>query len=302
MTLAPPPQRGSRPDLLAPDDIARLGGLELLTAGIVDGYLAGQHRSRRRGFSIEFAEHRPYLPGDEPRYIDWKLLARTDRLYVKQFEEETNLRAMLVVDASASMGWSGDPAHLTKLDYTARLAAALALILLRQRDAVGLVTFDAAVRDVLPARVRANQWGIVSAALASITPGATTAADAALERVVGTLRRRGLVIFLSDLLLDPAPATTALRYLRHRGHQVIVLHIADPGELALAPGPEQRFRDPEGDLAVTLAPDQWREAYRSAVDRAVHQWRAACHAAGIRYALMPTDVPFGPALARALAA
>jgi uncharacterized protein (DUF58 family) len=150
--------RAARTDLLSPAEVARLGGLEVVTDGIVEGFLSGLHRSPRRGFSVEFAEHRQYQPGDEPRYVDWKLLARTDRLYIKQFEEETNLRSMLVLDASASMAWSGSPGRLTKLDYALRLAAALALVLLRQRDAVGLVTFDETVRSITPARVRAGQW------------------------------------------------------------------------------------------------------------------------------------------------
>ncbi len=144
-------QGAARLDLLSPADVARLGGLEVATSGIVEGFLAGLHRSPRRGFSVEFAEHRQYQAGDEPRYVDWKLLARTDRLYVKQFEEETDLRAMIVLDASASMAWSGSAERLAKYDYARRLAAALAMVLLRQRDAVGLITFDEAVRDVLPA-------------------------------------------------------------------------------------------------------------------------------------------------------
>ncbi|MEI2719258.1 MAG: DUF58 domain-containing protein [Gemmatimonadales bacterium] len=147
--------RAPRPDLLQPAEVARLGGLEVVTEGIVEGFLAGLHRSPRRGFSVEFAEHRQYQPGDDPRYVDWKLLGRTDRLYLKQFEEETNLRAMLVVDASASMAWRGAPERLTKLDYATRLAAALAMVLLRQRDATGLVTFDETVpRDAPRPRPR----------------------------------------------------------------------------------------------------------------------------------------------------
>ena len=137
----------NRLDLLDPADVARLGGLELVTRGIVEGFLAGLHRSPRRGFSVEFAEHRMYQAGDELRYVDWKMLARSDRLYVKQYEEETNLRAMIVCDISRSMAWTGDPDRvLPKLDYMRRLVAALALVLLRQRDATGLITFDDEVR------------------------------------------------------------------------------------------------------------------------------------------------------------
>src|SRR5256885_1392857 len=158
MTVAPsiPPQRF---DLLDPTEVSRLGGIEIVAAGVVEGFLTGLHRSPFRGFSVEFTEHRPYQPGDEPRYLDWKILARADRLFVKQFEQETNLRAMLLVDASRSMAWRGTPERLTKRAYADRLAAALALILLRQRDATGLVTFDEAGRQAIPAPRKKGQWG-----------------------------------------------------------------------------------------------------------------------------------------------
>ncbi len=290
----------SRPDLLQPDDVARLGGLEVVTDGIVEGFLSGLHRSPRRGFSVEFAEHRQYQPGDEPRYVDWKLLARTDRLYVKQFEEETNLRAMLVLDASASMAWSGAPERLTKLDYATRLAAALALVLLRQRDATGLLTFDDAVRTITPARARSGHWTALARTLADTTPGSGTAAEPALRQVVSALRTRGMVIFISDLLLDRTLALKALKFLRHRGHEVLVLHIADPAELELGRGEETRFRDPESSQSVTLAPSDWADAYRETVQGVVRAWGAECRGAGMRYALVRTDIPFGSALGRVL--
>lgn len=302
MTRPARADRAARPDLLQPADVARLGGLEVVTDGIVEGFLAGLHRSPRRGFSVEFAEHRQYQPGDEPRYVDWKLLARTDRLYVKQFEEETNLRAMLVLDASASMGWSGAPDRLSKADYAARLAAALSLVLLRQRDAAGLITFDDQVRSVTPPRARSGHWHALARTLANAAPGRGTAAEPALTQVVGALRRRGMVIFISDLLLDRALALKALKFLRHRGHEVLVLHIADPAELALQQGEETRFRDPETGTAVTLAPSDWSGAYRETVDGVIRAWGAACRAAGMRYVLVPTDLPFGTALGRALGA
>src|SRR2546428_438810 len=147
-----------RLDLLDPAEVARLGGIEIVAQGVVEGFLAGIHRSPFRGFSVEFTEHRAYQPGDELRYLDWKILARADRLFVKQFEEETNLRAMILLDASRSMAWRGDPARLTKRGYADRLVAALALILLRQRDATGLMTFDEAGRQGIPARGEAGPW------------------------------------------------------------------------------------------------------------------------------------------------
>ena len=239
----------NRPDLLDPYEVAQLGGVELVAEGVVEGVLAGLHRSPFRGFSVEFAEHRPYQPGDELRYLDWKMLARSDRLLVKQYEEETNLRAMIVLDASRSMDWVGGERRLTKLEYAKRLAAALALVLLRQRDATGFVGFDEQVRSLVPARSRRRQWWALAAAVATLTPGGGTAAEPALYRVTDLLRRRGLVLFISDLLLDPRLALLALRYLRHRGHQVIVFHIMDLAELTLEGQPEARFEDPESGAA-----------------------------------------------------
>src|SRR5206468_12881366 len=165
-----------RIDLLDPAEVARLGGIEIVAQGVVEGFLTGIHRSPFRGFSVEFTEHRAYQPGDEPRYLGWRILARSDRLFVKQFEEETNLRAMILVDASRSMAWRGVPERLTKRAYADRLAAALALILLRQRDATGLVTFDEAVRQVIPARVKAGQWSRHWIGLVSTSDGQVSAA------------------------------------------------------------------------------------------------------------------------------
>jgi uncharacterized protein (DUF58 family) len=149
----------ARLDLLDPLEVSKLGGLEIITQGVVEGFLSGLHRSPRRGFSVEFAEHRMYQPGDELRYVDWKILGRNDRLYVKQFEEETNLRAVIVCDTSRSMAWSGAPgAVLPKLAYAQRLIAALSLVLIRQRDATGLITFDDEVRTITPPRARLSHW------------------------------------------------------------------------------------------------------------------------------------------------
>lgn len=290
-----------RLDLLDPGEVARLGGIEVTTEGVVEGFLTGLHRSPRRGFSVEFAEHRMYQPGDELRYVDWKILGRNDRLYVKQFEEETNLRAMVVCDASRSMAWTSAPGRLLpKLEYARRLVAALALVLLRQRDATGLITFDDEVRAVLPARARRAHWHLLAATLARLEAGAGTAAEPALRRVVAQLRRRGLVVFVSDLLLDRDLALAALRFLRHRGHQVLVLHVMDPGEVRLAGREEARFEDPESRAAVVLRPTDWADEYAATVGRVVREWRAACRRSGIGYHQLTTDMPFGLVLRDAL--
>jgi uncharacterized protein (DUF58 family) len=288
-----------RLDLLDPYEVAELGGLELTTRGVVEGFLAGLHRSPFRGFSVEFTEHRPYQPGDELRYLDWKVLARADRLTVKQFEAETNLRAMLVLDASRSMAWSGAERRLTKLAYSQRLAAALALVLLRQRDATGLIAFDEVVREVVPARVRMQQRWALLGALGRVAPGAGTAAEPALRRVTDLLARRGLVVFMSDLLFDRELALRALQYLRHRGHQVIVFHIMDPGEVELSGPPEARFEDPETGTGVVVRPREFRAAYAETVRRAIEAWQGACRRNGMAYFHVTTDTPFGQVLRRA---
>ena len=278
--------RSERLDLLDPLDVSRLGGIEVITEGVVEGFLTGLHRSPRRGFSVEFAEHRMYQPGDELRYVDWKILGRNDRLYVKQFEEETNLRAMVVCDISRSMAWTGDPETvLPKLAYAQRLVAALALVLLRQRDATGLIAFDDEVRAVLPPRARLSHWRQLMQALGGLEAGQGTAAEPALRRVVDQLRRRGLVVFVSDLLLDRDLALKALRFLRHRGHQVLVLHVMDPGELTLGGPAEARFEDPETRAAVVLRPRDWAGAYQR--HRAERRGRVAARLPAPRHPLPP---------------
>ena len=287
-----------RLDLLDPAEVARLGGIEIVAQGVVEGYLAGLHRSPFRGFSVEFTEHRAYQPGDELRYLDWRILARSDRLFVKQFEEETNLRAMILLDASRSMAWRGAPERLTKHEYAQRLAAALGLILLRQRDATGLITFDEAVRDVVPARVKTGQWRRLVRGIVTATAGHGSAAEAALRHVTSLLTRRGLVVLLSDLLLDRELALTALRYLRHRGHQVVVLHVMDQGERELSGPPEVRFRDPETNERLVVRPRELARAYRLTVEREIAAWRAACRRHGVAYHDVTTDQPFGHVLRR----
>jgi len=286
-------------DLLNPREAAQLAGLELLAEGIVEGFLHGLHRSPRRGFSVEFAEHRTYQPGDELRYIDWKLLGRKDRLYVKQYEEETNLRAVMVLDISRSMAWTGDAEKtLPKIEYVRRLAAALGLLLIRQRDATGLIAFDDQIRSVVPPRARTTHWHHLLATLAGLEAGSGTAAEQALRRVVDLLRRRGLVIFISDLLLDRDLALLALKFLRHRGHEVLVLHVMDPAEVTLSGPAEARFLDPETGDSVTLRPKDWAAAYDETVSDIVGGWRRACRQQGIHYHRITTDTPFALALRR----
>jgi uncharacterized protein (DUF58 family) len=205
---------------------------------------------------------------------------------------------MILVDASRSMAWRGPPPpeRLTKRAYADRLAAALALILLRQRDATGLVTFDEAVRQVIPPRVKSGQWHRVVRGLLDTPDGTGTAAHAALQRITALLARRGLVVLISDLLLDRELALAALRYLRHRGHQVIVYHLMDPAEVQLGGPPEVRFRDLESTASVVVRPRELARAYADTVHREITAWRTACRRHGIAYHHVQTDLPFGMAL------
>jgi uncharacterized protein (DUF58 family) len=208
---------------------------------------------------------------------------------------------MIVLDVSRSMNWTGAERRLTKLAYAQRLVAALALVLLRQRDATGLIAFDDALRTVIPARARVQQRWALLRALTALEHGHGTAAEPALRRVTDLLRRRGLVVFVSDLLFDRELALLALQYLRHRGHQVMVFHLMDPAEQELEGPPEARFEDPETGTGVVVRPREFRTAYAETVRRAVQAWRAACRRGGISYFHVTTDTPFGHVLRRAAA-
>jgi len=294
--------RSDRADLFDPAVLASMGHIEIVARWIVDGFLSGLHRSPRKGFSVEFAEYRPYQPGDDLRYVDWRIVARADRWVVKQFEEETNLRAALVLDVSRSMVWRGAPQRLTKLAYAERLVAALALLFLRQRDAVGLVRFDDAVRTVVAPRARTTQWRRIIAALDG--PGAGRASNAAegLAHAARMVRRPGMIILISDLLTDLGPVEKAIRALSVAGHDITVLHIMDPAERELAAAGDAVFVDPETDLAVPATVADVRDAYRETVDAAIAEWRDTFARTGTRYETVFTDAPFGLPLRRAFAA
>jgi uncharacterized protein (DUF58 family) len=289
-----------RADLQDPASLASLGHLEVIARWVVDGFLSGLHRSPRKGFSVEFADFRPYQPGDDLRYVDWKIAARADRWVVKQYEEETNLRATLILDVSRSMDWRGAPAaeRLTKRGYAEQLTAALALLLLRQRDAVGLVRFDDAVRTSVPPRARTTQWRRVLATLAEPSGGRASDVAAALAQAARLVTRRGMIILLSDLLVDVDAALPALRGLRAAGHDVTVLHIMDPAERSFTLAGEAQFADPESGLAVPASGDV-RAAYERTVSTVIDEWRTALGAMGARYELVLTDQPYAMPLRRA---
>lgn len=280
-----------------PSTLAQLGGVELVAREVVEGFLMGLHRSPHRGFSAEFAELRSYRPGDDLRYIDWRMYGRSDRFYVKQFEEETNLRAYLLVDISASMGWSSEPGVIpTKLWYARHLAAALALILARQGDTVGLAAFHDTVVDRIEPRGGRRQWHELVRRLSGLEATGGTQAQTALRELAGRLRRRGLVILLSDLLVDPEETRTALRFLRHRGHEVLVFHLIDPGERELPAAADAKFVDPETNAELQVSVADVRSEYREAVDDALAEWERSLRPHGIDYELVDTSRPLSLAL------
>jgi uncharacterized protein (DUF58 family) len=283
-----------RADRLEPAALAALGNLELVARNVVEGFLFGLHRSPHRGFSVEFAENRPYYAGDDIRFVDWRMYARSDRYYVKQYEEETNLRAYLVVDTSRSMAWSSDPERLvTKLEYARLLSASLTLLLLRQGDAAGLLTFDDRIREHVAPRAVRQHLAILLRTLVEMRGGGSTDAGEAIREVAVRLRRRGLVIFISDLLADAEETTRALGYLRHRGHEVLVFHLMDPAERDLPPAGDAIFFDTEskGELRTNSA--AIRREYRRSVTEAIRWWRGECRRMGTDYHVVTTDTPLG---------
>ncbi len=295
--------RTRRPDLLGPAELAALGGLELVATKVVDGFLLGLHRSPRRGLSAEFAELRAYRPGDDLRHVDWRMVGRSDRFYVKQFEEDTHLGAYLLLDVSGSMGWSSQPGALpSKLWYGQLLTAAMGLLLIRQGDRVGFAPFDQGVRDWLPARGgRRHQAELLRRGAEQEARGETEAGEPVRE-VALRLRRPGMVILVSDLLLDAETTARALRYLSHRGHQVLVLHLLDPGERELSGTGTRLFKDPETGQELRVSVPEIRAAYRDAVEGAIRSWRAALRPSGVDYHLVDTSRPFGPTLRHVLRA
>jgi uncharacterized protein (DUF58 family) len=219
------------------------------------------------------------------------MFGRSDRYYVKQFEEETNLRAYVLLDVSASMGWSSAPGLPTKLWYAKHLAAALALILLRQGDAVGLTTFHDRIGLRVAPRGGRAQWHELARRLERVEAEGATSAHTALRDLAVRLRRRGLVILLSDLLVDPDATRTALRFLRHQGHEVLVFHLLDPGERELPATPDARFFDPETDQELQVSVADVRDEYRDAVAAALREWERSVRPHGIDYVVLDTDRP-----------
>lgn len=284
--------------LLDAKKLALLGRMELVAKQVVEGFLSGRHPSPYFGSSVEYADHRPYTLGDEIRSLDWKLLAKTDKYYVKLFEEETNLRCNIILDASRSMqAKSGDT---TKYDYAATLAASLAYLMLGQNDAVGLCVFDRSVRHFLPPHTTPSHFRRMTDLMRDTDPREDTAIGPVLHQIAGRIKRRGMIILISDLLDDPATIADGLSHFRHDRHEVLVFHVMDRAELDFPYERLTRFKDAEGSGSLVANPKHVRQKYLERLEHFLAAIKRACHERGITYQFAPTDTPYEKMLSQFL--
>jgi len=275
--------------------LARLSSLYLKARWVVEGMMSGIHRSRSKGFSVEFEEHREYSPGDEIRRIDWKALGKFDRYFIKEPEDETNLRATLLLDGSASMDYGSN--GITKFDYASILTASLAYLILKQQDAAGVATFSDRIDSFIPPRAKRGYVFEILRALESHRPSGDTNTGKILQEIAGKMKRRGLVVLVSDLLDDTEEILKGLRLFRFSGHDVIVFHIMDSAEIELPFDGNILFEDSEEpNLKVTADPQTIRQVYRGVVEEFIDHVRKECHAGMIDYQLISTSTPLDRAL------
>ncbi|MDF1544028.1 MAG: DUF58 domain-containing protein [bacterium] len=280
---------------LDPEIVSKLKGMEMRARMVVEGFITGLHKSPYHGFSVEFAEHRQYMPGDNIRDIDWKVYAKSDRFYIKQYEEETNLKAHLLLDCSKSMAYqSGD--RISKFDYAGLLSGALSYMLFRQRDAVGLVSFDEKIRSYVPPRSKQGHLHVLLQEIARQSPSEATDISTALHEMAERIKRRGLVIMLSDLLDDAEKIISGLKHFRYNGHEVIVFHILDPRERDFAFPREALFKDMETGEELTTLPYQIKKEYAAQVREFSDKIATACRQTNVDYHLIDTSTPFDKAL------
>jgi uncharacterized protein (DUF58 family) len=278
-----------------PTSLSKYGRLALVARTLVEGFLTGAHKSPYKGFSVEFAEHRQYYPGDEIRHIDWRAYGKTDRYYIKEYEEETNLRAHLLVDASGSMAYRGK--HPSKFQYAQYIAASLAYLMLHQRDAVGLVTHDTRVRQILPPRANVKHLLRVLHTLEQTRPGGETSMAPLWHELAGQLPRRGLVVVLSDCFDQLDALLRALRHFRHQKHEVLLFHVLAPEEIEFPFKKMTQFRNLEvSDHRLLVDPQQLRREYLKNFEAFCHQLRHQAGQAQIDYHLLRTDEPVDRAL------
>lgn len=285
-------RRDALPHLVDPAVLSRIGDLELIARGVVDGFVSGLHRSPHLGLSTDFAEHRPYAPGDDIRRVDWRLMARTDRYYVREFEAETNAAVTVLLDVSRSMDYGS--AGMTKLEYARMLAACLLYFSRRQRDRVGLALFDDALVDVVPPSARHMPQVLHS--LARVHAGRPGSLEAPLRSYAAANPRRAILVVISDLYEEPDVVLDALHALRGRGSDVVMWHVLDPAELDFPFRDAASFQDMEGEEVVPAVPEQLREQYRALVAGHIATLASRTGAAGMDYQLFDTRRPLGDAL------
>ena len=280
---------------LHPEAIKRISRLDLRARHVVEGFLAGMHRSPYFGQSVEFLQHREYAPGDDPRYVDWKVWAKQDRLYVKQFEEDTNLRCTLIVDASGSMRYGSG--QMNKYEYAATIAVSLAYLVLKQQDAVGCMAFDEITRTVVPQRTRRNHLDSIIQGLSVPNPSNRTDLYQVLRTAAETYPRRGMMVLVSDLLSDREELFRGLRLLRSRGHDVMVFHVMDDDELDFPFNGPVQFDGMEQPTWLRCNPRALREGYLDALGSYLEEVRRGCVRHNVDYSLLRTSQPLDAALA-----
>ncbi len=280
---------------LQPDVVAKLTNMELVARLVVEGFITGLHKSPYHGFSVEFAEHRQYMPGDEIKHIDWKIYGKTDRYYIKQFEEETNLKAYIILDASKSMSFSSG-GRMTKIVYASYITAALAQLMVQQRDAVGFILYDEKVRLYMPPHATKSYLKEILRQLETLTASNKTATADSLHTIAERIKRRGLVIILSDLFDKPNEVMAALRHFRHKKNEVIVMQILDPLERSFAFGRDAVFKDLETSEELTTQPWHIQKAYRQEMKKFIDTYKKECREHNIDYILLDTSTPFDVAL------
>lgn len=285
---------GRGASFIDPRTVMRIKNLQMRARVVVEGFFAGIHRSPYHGFSVEFSEYRAYTPGDDPRYLDWRLYARSDRFCVKRFEDETNLLCYLLVDMSRSMSFGSD--GNTKNDYARTLAASLAYFLFTQRDAVGLLTFDEQIGDYLPPRHRRVHLRRIMGMLEREPAGRSTDLARPLEQIAESVRKRGLVVLISDLLAPVEQLRTKLGYLRSRGHDVVVLRVLDPAEVDFTFASPVMFHDLETDRRIYIDPQSARNEYLREFTEHAAELKRTCIDLGVDFAQFTTDQPLELAL------
>ncbi len=283
---------------LEPNIIASLEHLELQARQVVEGFISGLHKSPFHGFSVEFSQHRPYLPGDSLRFVDWKVYGRTDRYYIKQYEQETNLRAYILLDNSKSMQFGSGA--MTKFKYAASLASAFAYLLIRQKDAAGLMLFDDKIRKVLPPRSVGSYLSQIYAEIEQAVPGKDTEISAVLHEAARQIHRRSLVILISDLLDDPVEVLKGLRHFSYDRHEVLVFHLMDAQEMDLNYSGEIVFEDLESNEHIKTQPAFIHGSYQEKLQNFLDFYRIQCSNHHINYNMIQTDMNFEEALTRFL--